>query len=126
MFFRWKFYEWAGRSHQKPWRSSHCPVTRRHGTSSCLKRNSWRKCLTEADSSKKRGVASANERATQSSRRLPADRNEGFGIFMQLKQIAQRQVRLVRGMLIEKNWWTKPTLNVEKIIGINPLLEGHA
>jgi hypothetical protein len=45
---------------------------------------------------------------------------------MQLKQIAQRQVRLVRGMLIEKNWWTKPTLNVEKIIGINPLLEGHA
>lgn len=45
---------------------------------------------------------------------------------MQLKQRAKRQDRLVRGKLVEKNWWTRLALNVEKIISINSLLEGHA
>ena len=45
---------------------------------------------------------------------------------MQLEQRAQRQGRLVRGMLVEKNWWTSSALNAEKIIRISLLLEGHA
>ena len=45
---------------------------------------------------------------------------------MQLEQRAQRQGRLVKGMLVEKNWWTRSALNAEKIIRISLLLEGHA